>query len=90
MCGDDSDSGKLWALDDQLMRLVSDARGGPLQGLRILLMHHPSTSSRMGPNAGRCWPDEWTWCCAVICTKKRWGPGAILAIRCGNSRPAPL
>ncbi|MCX6626855.1 MAG: metallophosphoesterase [Candidatus Solibacter sp.] len=41
MCGDDSDSGRLWALDDQLMRLVSDPQGGPLQGLRILLMHHP-------------------------------------------------
>ena len=41
MCGDDSDAGKLWALDDQLMRLVSDAHGAPLPGLRILLMHHP-------------------------------------------------
>ncbi|MGC4049162.1 MAG: ATP-binding protein, partial [Paludibaculum sp.] len=41
MCGDDSDAGRLWILDDQLMRLVTDEHGNSLQGLRILLMHHP-------------------------------------------------
>jgi hypothetical protein len=40
MCGDDNDAGKLWILDDQLMRIATDD-GNPLPGLRLLLMHHP-------------------------------------------------
>ncbi len=41
LCGDDNDAGKLWILDEQLMRLAADAKGDPLPGFRILLMHHP-------------------------------------------------
>ena len=41
LCGDDNDAGRLWALDEQLMRIATDERGGPLPGLRLLLMHHP-------------------------------------------------
>lgn len=41
LCGDDSDAGKLWILDEQLMRLATDPKGNPLPGFRILLMHHP-------------------------------------------------
>lgn len=41
MCGDDSDSGKLWILDEQLMRIAADNAGRPLPGFRLLLMHHP-------------------------------------------------
>lgn len=41
LCGDDNDSGKLWILDEQLMRIATDAAGNPLPGLRLLLMHHP-------------------------------------------------
>lgn len=41
LCGDDNDAGKLWILDEQLMRLATDAEGKPLEGFRILLMHHP-------------------------------------------------
>lgn len=40
LCGDDSDSTRLWLTDDQLMRLSSDG-GNPLSGLRLALMHHP-------------------------------------------------
>jgi predicted MPP superfamily phosphohydrolase len=41
ICGDDNDAGKLWILDEQLMRLATDDTGQPLPGFRLLLMHHP-------------------------------------------------
>jgi predicted phosphodiesterase len=41
LCGDDNDAGKLWILDEQLMRIATDPTGNPLPGLRLLLMHHP-------------------------------------------------
>jgi hypothetical protein len=41
MCGDDNDAGKLWALDEQLMRIATGDQGEPLAGFRLLLMHHP-------------------------------------------------
>lgn len=41
LCGDNSDSGRLWLTDQQLMSLTTDASGEPLSGLRLALMHHP-------------------------------------------------
>ena len=41
LCGDGNDSGKLWILDEQLMRIATGANGDPLPGFRLLLMHHP-------------------------------------------------
>ena len=41
LCGDDNDAGKLWATDEQVMRLLTDSEGRPLDGLRLVLQHHP-------------------------------------------------
>lgn len=41
LAGDDSDSGQLRLTEDQVMRLATDERGGPLGGLRLALVHHP-------------------------------------------------
>lgn len=43
LAGDDEDSGKLLLTEDQVMRLSTDARGAPLDGIRIALIHHPLT-----------------------------------------------
>ena len=53
MCGDDNDSGKLWILDEQLMRIATDANGNALPGFRLLLMHHPFDQMADGPQCRR-------------------------------------
>jgi 3',5'-cyclic AMP phosphodiesterase CpdA len=40
LAGDDSDAGRLLLTEDQFMTLAT-ARGAPLDGLRLVLMHHP-------------------------------------------------
>ncbi len=41
LCGDDHDAARLWVTDEQVMRLLTDERGAPLDGLRLVLQHHP-------------------------------------------------
>ncbi len=41
LCGDDADAGRLLLTENQLGRHLTDDRGDPLPGLRIVLMHHP-------------------------------------------------
>ena len=53
LCGDDNDAGKLWILDEQLMRIAADGRGNPLPGFRILLMHHPFEQMADGSHCRR-------------------------------------
>jgi hypothetical protein len=53
LCGDDNDSGKLWILDEQLMRIATDRDGLPLTGLRLLMMHHPFDQTADGAGCRR-------------------------------------
>lgn len=41
LCGDDSDAGRLHLTENQIMGLATREDGGPLEGLRLGLMHHP-------------------------------------------------
>ncbi len=41
LCGDDHDAARLWVTDEQVTRLLTDERGKPLEGLRLVLQHHP-------------------------------------------------
>ncbi len=41
LSGDDHDAARLWITDEQVMRLLTDSRGRPLDGLRLVLQHHP-------------------------------------------------
>ncbi len=41
LCGDDHDAARLWITDEQVTRLMTDERGRPLDGLRLVLQHHP-------------------------------------------------
>ncbi len=51
-CGDDSDAGKLWLTDEQVMRLATD-EGKALAGFRLALMHHPLDELVDGAEARR-------------------------------------
>lgn len=53
LAGDDADAGRLLLTDAQLMRLATDARGAPLPGLRLALMHHPFHDLADGEDARR-------------------------------------
>ena len=41
LCGDDADTGRLRVTDEQVMRLLAGDQGRPLNGLRLVMMHHP-------------------------------------------------
>ncbi len=41
LSGDDHDAARLWVTDAQAGRLATDAGGEPLDGLRLVLQHHP-------------------------------------------------
>ncbi len=41
LSGDDHDAARLWVTDAQVMRLLTNERGEPLDGLRLVLQHHP-------------------------------------------------
>lgn len=41
LSGDDHDAARLWITDEQVTRLLTDERGRPLDGLRLVLQHHP-------------------------------------------------
>ncbi len=41
LSGDDHDAARLWVTDAQLMSLLTDEHGAPLDGLRLVLQHHP-------------------------------------------------
>ncbi len=41
LCGDDHDAARLWITDSQVGRLATDDGGEPLDGLRLVLQHHP-------------------------------------------------
>ncbi len=41
LSGDDNDVARLWVTDEQVTRLMRDKRGRPLDGLRLVLQHHP-------------------------------------------------
>ena len=41
LCGDDADTGRLLATENQIARHLTDSGGNPLPGLRVALMHHP-------------------------------------------------
>ena len=40
-CGADDDATRLWLTEDQAGRLLTNERGRPLDGLRVVLIHHP-------------------------------------------------
>ncbi|XXT25061.1 metallophosphoesterase [Sorangium sp. So ce429] len=58
LAGDDADAGKLRLTEDQVMRLATGARGEPLAGLRIALMHHPFSDLADGAQARRLLADH--------------------------------
>ncbi len=41
LSGDDNDVARLWVTDEQVTRLLRNERGRPLEGLRLVLQHHP-------------------------------------------------
>ena len=41
LSGDDHDAARLWVTDAQALRLLSVGNGKPLDGLRLVLQHHP-------------------------------------------------
>jgi hypothetical protein len=53
LCGDDADAGRLLLTENQLGRLLTDEKGNPLVGLRIVLTHHPLHDLADGASARR-------------------------------------
>jgi predicted MPP superfamily phosphohydrolase len=53
LSGKDGETGELWLTEHQLMKHSTDENGEPLDGLRILLMHHPFSELADGSHCRR-------------------------------------
>ncbi len=58
LCGRDSEAGSLWLTQDQVMRLATDPAGMPLEGLRLVLLHHPLHELADGSHCRRLLADH--------------------------------
>src|SRR5579871_573831 len=58
LCGDEADAGRLLLTENQLGRHLTDDRGDPLRGLRIVLMHHPLHELADGASVKRLLSDR--------------------------------